>query len=38
MTTGWVGVGFSPNGAMTGADIAVGWVDSEGQGYVTVRT
>nr|XP_039270544.1 DBH-like monooxygenase protein 1 homolog [Styela clava] len=27
-TTGWVGIGFSPNGAMTASDIIVGWVKS----------
>lgn len=26
-TTGWAGFGLSPNGDMTGADIAIGWVD-----------
>ena len=25
-TTGWVGLGLSPNGGMAGADIAIGWV------------
>ncbi len=25
-TTGWVGLGLSPSGGMTGADIAIGWV------------
>nr|XP_039270019.1 DBH-like monooxygenase protein 1 homolog [Styela clava] len=25
-TTGWIGIGFSPNGAMTASDIIVGWV------------
>ena len=25
--TGFVGIGFSPNGGMDGADIALGWVD-----------
>ncbi|XP_039268984.2 DBH-like monooxygenase protein 1 homolog [Styela clava] len=25
-TTGWIGIGFSPNGAMKSADIFVGWV------------
>ena len=25
-TTGWIGMGISPNGGMTGADIVVGWV------------
>ena len=34
-TTGWVGMGISPNGAMTGADIVVGWVKEE-RTYITV--
>eukprot|EP00947_MAST-08B_sp_MAST-8B-sp1_P002487 g2487.t1 len=25
-TTGWVGLGFSPNGGMAGADIGLGWL------------
>ncbi|XP_045124485.1 DBH-like monooxygenase protein 1 [Portunus trituberculatus] len=36
-TTGWVGVGFSPNGGMRGADITLGWVDSQGQLHVHDR-
>ena len=30
-TTGWVGFGLSPilNGAMTGSDLIIGWVDGE---------
>nr|XP_018667095.1 DBH-like monooxygenase protein 1 isoform X3 [Ciona intestinalis] len=35
-TTGWIGMGFSPNGAMTGADMFVGWVAS-GTAYITDR-
>ena len=35
ITTGWVGIGLSPNGAMTGADIIVAWV-ADGTGYITV--
>lgn len=30
-TVGWVGLGLSPNGAMTGADIAIGWVSNTGE-------
>ncbi|CAL4168359.1 unnamed protein product, partial [Meganyctiphanes norvegica] len=30
-TPGWVGLGFSPSGGMGGADIALGWVDNNGQ-------
>lgn len=29
-TTGWIALGISPAGGMTGADIAVGWVTSAG--------
>ncbi|XP_042889305.1 DBH-like monooxygenase protein 1 [Penaeus japonicus] len=29
-THGYVGLGFSPNGGMKGADIVLGWVDSQG--------
>lgn len=32
---GYVAVGFSPNGAMRGSDIVMGWVDSEtGEAYI----
>ena len=27
-TNGWVGMGISPNGGMTGADIVIGWVEN----------
>ncbi|KAG0721915.1 DBH-like monooxygenase protein 1 [Chionoecetes opilio] len=30
-TTGYVGLGFSPTGGMTGADIVLGWVDDNDQ-------
>lgn len=33
---GWAGLGFSPNGAMPGSDIALFWVDNTGQGMVSV--
>jgi len=32
-TTGWVGFGLSPNGAMMG-DFAIGWVDKSGKAYL----
>ena len=32
-TTGWVGFGLSPNGAMMG-DFAIGWVDKNGKSYL----
>lgn len=36
MSKGWAGLGFSPNGAMAGADIAVFWIDESGKGFVSV--
>ncbi|KAF6023516.1 hypothetical protein EB796_018164 [Bugula neritina] len=33
-TEGWVGLGFSPNGAMTGADLIVAWIDSESTSHI----
>ncbi|CAK8671995.1 unnamed protein product [Clavelina lepadiformis] len=36
ITTGWVGIGFSPFGGMEGADIIVGWVRN-GQAHITDR-
>lgn len=35
-TLGYVGIGFSANGAMDNADMAIGWVD-QGQAYFQVR-
>lgn len=35
-TTGWVGFGFSPNGAMKGADIVIGGMRPAGS-YFAVR-
>lgn len=36
-TMGYVGIGFSPDGGMQGADIVLGWVDDRsGQGYLLV--
>ena len=37
-TTGWIGFGISKGltGNMIGADIAIGWVDSAGKGFVKV--
>ncbi|RNA04064.1 tetratricopeptide repeat 1, partial [Brachionus plicatilis] len=32
--SGWIGFGLSPNGGMTGSDIAIGWVDSNGQAFL----
>jgi len=36
-TTGFVGFGISPDGSMTGADIAIGgFNDTSREGYITV--
>uniref|UniRef100_H2XZG6 DOMON domain-containing protein n=1 Tax=Ciona intestinalis TaxID=7719 RepID=H2XZG6_CIOIN len=35
-TTGWVGIGLSPNGGMIDADIYIGWV-KDGNAYITDR-
>jgi len=35
-TTGYVGVGFSPNGGMSGADMAIGWIDQNGHSHLRV--
>ena len=37
-TTGWVGFGISAglSGSMKGADIVMGWVDSQGKGHLKV--
>ncbi|XP_071533457.1 DBH-like monooxygenase protein 1 [Panulirus ornatus] len=36
-TQGYVGLGFSPNGGMKGADIIIGWVDDAGQPHLQDR-
>ncbi|XP_042238957.1 uncharacterized protein LOC121877254 isoform X2 [Homarus americanus] len=36
-TTGYVGLGFSPNGGMKGADIVLGWVDESGEVFLNDR-
>lgn len=33
---GWVGLGISMSGGMRGADIAMGWVDSNGKPHIRV--
>ena len=33
---GWVGLGFSPTGGMTGADIVMAWVDNFNMLHFTV--
>ena len=37
-TDGWVGLGISPNGGMTNSDVAVGWVNDNGEAFFHVRT
>nr|XP_045616431.1 uncharacterized protein LOC123769364 [Procambarus clarkii] len=36
-TNGYVGLGFSPNGGMKGADIVLGWVDDSGKVFLHDR-
>jgi len=36
-TTGWIGLGFSPNGQMPGSDVVIGWVDSTGNSFLQVH-
>ena len=36
MSLGWVGIGFSRNQFMTDTDIAIGWVDDSGEGFLQV--
>lgn len=35
--TGWVGIGFTPSGAMPNADIVTGWINSNGSVVVSDR-
>ena len=35
-TTGWIGLGFSPNGQMPGSDVVIGWVDNAGKSFLQV--
>ena len=35
-TTGWIGLGISPNGQMPGSDVVIGWVDSSGEAFLQV--
>ena len=37
-TTGWIGLGISPNGQMPGSDVVMGWVDRSGQALLQVLT
>lgn len=36
-TKGWIGLGFSPNGAMAGSDIVIMWIDKNGQPHISVH-
>ena len=36
-TTGWIGLGISPNGQMPGSDVVMGWVDRNGKAFLQVR-
>ena len=36
-TTGWVGLGISPNGQMPGSDVVMGWVDNNGRRFLQVH-
>ena len=36
-TTGWVGLGISPNGGMKDSDMAIGWIDGVGTAVLNVR-
>ena len=36
-TTGWIGLGISPNGQMPGSDVVIGWVDSNGTAFLQVK-
>ena len=32
-TNGWVGLGISPTGGMINSDVAIGWVNDEGEAF-----
>ena len=36
-TTGWIGLGISPNGQMPGSDVVMGWVDRSGEAFLQVH-
>ena len=36
-TTGWIGLGISPNGQMPGSDVVMGWVDQNGTAFLQVK-
>ncbi|KAJ3694513.1 hypothetical protein LUZ60_009993 [Juncus effusus] len=33
-TSGWIGIGFSPDGLMVGSSAMIGWIDSTGKAYI----
>ena len=35
-TTGWIGLGISPNLQMPGSDVVIGWVDQSGTPFLQV--
>ena len=37
-TSGWLGLGISPDGGMKDSDIAIGWVEANGRAVLNVRT
>ena len=38
LSLGWVGIGFSSNQFMPDTDVAIGWVDDSGRGFLQVRS
>ena len=38
LSLGWVGIGFSSSQFMPGTDIAIGWVDDSGTGFLQVSS
>ena len=36
LSLGWVGIGFSRNQFMPDSDVAIGWVDDSGKGFLQV--
>merc|ERR1719401_1414967 len=36
-TSGWVGIGIAEGGGMSGADILLGWIDSDGTAHISDR-
>ena len=37
-TTGWVGLGISPDGKMPNSDVVIGWVTNSGQRFFKVAS